>query len=347
MIRTLVIALAVLAWSAAAWADPTTAEDWYKLGTDKATLGEYDAAADAFKKGFELESKDANKPSYIFNIAQAYKQGKRCEEAVFFYKRFFEMKDSGVGKPLPAERRDEIAKDLADAEACAKGPDARKPPGEAATPPPKPVVVEHKPAPKVVAQAPPEESDDVLIARTMPAPKRVSARFTAGATKIDAGTTSVPLETAFALVGGYPIAITNRFVFEPGAAVTFTAIPYKNLLMASEQDTSSFARVLANAGATYAVAPRIALHGDLGFGVLWFGGLGAGNPFTVGAASTSGPLPMFALRVAASGEYAINPNLVAVITPLAFAYSPSKDGLRTDIKSISSLDFSIGIGYRM
>ena len=33
-------------------------------------------------------------------------------------------------------------------------------------------------------------------------------------------------------------------------------------------------------------------------------------------------------------------------TPVAFTYSPPKGGLASDIDSITSIDFMIGIGYR-
>ena len=70
-----------------------------------------------------------------------------------------------------------------------------------------------------------------------------------------------------------------------------------------------------------------------------------GNPFTEGGAATSGALGMFAVRAAASADYAITPNIVATVTPISFAFSPAKDGLRSS--SILQIDFMAGIGYRM
>ena len=102
---------------------------------------------------------------------------------------------------------------------------------------------------------------------------------------------------------------------------------------------------LVNAAATYTVAPKIALRGDLGIGALFFGGLKMGNPFTEGAAGTDGSLGMFALRVGASADYALTKNVAATVTPIAFTFSPAKDGLRSG--SIIQLDFMVGVGYRM
>ena len=64
-------------------------------------------------------------------------------------------------------------------------------------------------------------------------------------------------------------------------------------------------------------------------------------------APTSGALSMFHLRAALSADYAVTPNLIVTATPVAFTFSPPKEGLSEDIDSITSIDFMIGIGYRM
>jgi hypothetical protein len=78
---------------------------------------------------------------------------------------------------------------------------------------------------------------------------------------------------------------------------------------------------------------------------LFFSGV-SGSPFTNGA-ETSGALSMLHLRVGVSADYAITPNFIATLAPIAFSYSPAKTGLRDDIKSIRALDFMLGFGYRM
>ena len=56
---------------------------------------------------------------------------------------------------------------------------------------------------------------------------------------------------------------------------------------------------------------------------------------------------MFHLRIAASADYAITKNVLITAIPVAFSYSPPPNGLREDIKSITAIDFMIGLGYRM
>jgi len=101
--------------------------------------------------------------------------------------------------------------------------------------------------------------------------------------------------------------------------------------------------VMANAGLTYDVIPKLDLRFDFGVGALFFGAseskFTAGNP-------TSGALTMFHLRGAASADYAVARNVVVSAT-FAGSYSPPKDGLDDAIKSILSFDFMAGVGYRM
>jgi hypothetical protein len=56
---------------------------------------------------------------------------------------------------------------------------------------------------------------------------------------------------------------------------------------------------------------------------------------------------MVHVRVGLSADYAITSNVVATLTPFAFSYSPPKQGLDDSIKSIMSIDFMLGVGYRM
>src|SRR5262249_49322844 len=142
--------------------------------------------------------------------------------------------------------------------------------------------------------------------------------------------------------GGYPIAI-DKLMLELGAGFTFTPVPFEGQMMASK--TAQLIGLVANAGATFIVAPKFGVRADLGLGVQWFNSVGE-SPFT-NFGPTSGALPMFHVRVGVSAEYAFTPNILATVVPIAFSYSPPATGLRDDIKSIRALDFMVGLGYRM
>jgi tetratricopeptide (TPR) repeat protein len=336
-----------------ALAQPKTPDDWYKEGETQYNLGNFDKAAEAFKQGFAAETVDSKKAAYLYNVAQAYRQGGKCKDAAFFYKRYLSLKDEDAGKPLSAEKRSEIEQRIAEQEECAKKLDenAQKPPSN--TLPPETGSGSAAGSNKVVAQVDttPEGSDDGEEPETptvIPPPKVLTARFTGGASKISAGSTlNIPVKPVFTLVAGYPVYVQDKIEIDAGAAAAFSPLPYE-LLGTNEQKTGSLTTLLADAGATYLVTPRIGLRADAGIGILILGGVSAmNNPFTDMGAPTSGALSMLAVRGAVSADYAITPNIYATLVPFAFTYSPPKDGLRSDIKSITRMDFMVGVGYRM
>jgi hypothetical protein len=357
---------ASLLWSALAGADPKTADEWYKEGENQYNLGDFDKAADAFKQGFALETTDSKKPAFLYNVAQAYRQANKCKDAVFFYKRFLSLKDSGMGKPLADDKHKEIEGLIGELDACAKNQEAlaKKPPDNTMSP-----GGDGKTGPtttttgttgttgtpsgtkaqgtKTATAGEDNGDDDNGVHKSGTAQQLVGARFELGASKISAGNLSVPVQPQFTLIAGYPIQINPQLHVDPGVAIGFKPIPWINGITNAKQ-TGTMTQLMANASATYTVMPKISARGDLGLGVLMFGGISdMGNPFTQGAAGTTGALAMFAARVAVSGDYEITPNIIGTVTPFAFSFSPAKSGLRDDIKSITSIDFLVGVGYRM
>lgn len=361
-ITSLLFAASLLA-PALASADPKTPEEWYKEGETQYNLGNFNDAIEAFKKAFALETVDSKKSAYLYNIAQAYRYAKDCSNAQFFYKRFLALRDASRDKPLDPKKRAEIEARIKELEDCARQQEAikNKPPdqnlkpddpgdsGKGGTPPgddgAKP---DGKTGPDVATK--PDSGgggeggeDGVKVQKTAEAPPRViSLRLAGGGAKISAGDLDVPIQATGALIGGYPIPM-DKLIVEVGAGFSFTPVPFEGPMAASK--TAQLISLVANAGATYLVTPKLGLRGDLGFGVQWFNGVGE-SPFTDGA-PTSGALPMLNVRVAVSADYAITPNFVATAVPLAFSYSPPANGLRDDIKAIRTLDFMLGFGYRM
>jgi tetratricopeptide (TPR) repeat protein len=363
---------------AIALADPKTADEWYKEGATQYNLGDFDKAVEAFKKGFELETNDSKKPAYLYNIAQAYRQAHRCSDAEFFYKRYLSLKDQDTAKPLEADKRAEIEGWIAEEEKCAQTettiaqhrPDSTIKPdgtGSGQTQPTttKPVTTTTQPTTtKPTTTVATKTGDDsgngngddddarasggVTKSTTAGAqPQLFVARLTGGVGKVEAGNLTVPIQGTFDLFAGYPIAINDQLEVDVGVNLGYMPVPFTNL-MTNANATASLISALADAGATYMVTPAIGVRGDLGVGALIFSGMGdPGNPFTNNGAPTTGALGMLAVRAALSGDYAITPNLIATLVPIAFEYSPAKSGLRDDIKSIMSLDFMLGLGYRM
>jgi len=355
-------------------AQPKTADDWYKEGETQYNLGNFDAAAEAFKQGFAAETIDNKKAAYLYNVAQAYRQGNKCKDAAFFYKRYLALRDQETDRPLRAEKRAEIQQRIKELEDCAATQDhiAHQPPdntirptgdgsgsgsGAGATAGSDAQAGKGSGSGGQVATGSDGDDDDDgdgdedldqgIHAGTTAGPKLLSARFTVGAAKLNAGGLDVPFEPTMTLAAGYPLHVIDQVGLDVGLAASFTSVPYINTIT-TEKQRASFSMLLANASATYPIIPKLSAHGDLGLGAMFLGGIDQmGSPFTDAGAATTGALTMFALRFAVSADYEIAPNLSATVTPFAFSYSPAKTGLREDIKAFTRIDFMAGIGYRM
>jgi tetratricopeptide (TPR) repeat protein len=83
--------------------------EYYQKGVTHYELSEYNEAAGAFKEAYRL-SKD---PTYLFNIGQAYRQGKNCGEAGKFYSRY-------LSAVPDADNREKVDGYVEDMKRCAR-----------------------------------------------------------------------------------------------------------------------------------------------------------------------------------------------------------------------------------
>jgi tetratricopeptide (TPR) repeat protein len=332
---------------ALAFAQPKTAEDFYNEGSTQYNLGNFKAAAEAFKKGFELEPDDSKKTSYLFNVAQSYRQDKDCEKQVFFYKRYLALKDNDAKKPLTPQKRQEVEGWISEGETCMQTQQSLSAKNPTGTTPPTDTSTENKPDPKTVAVVTPPTSDsggDIhKSADGTEAPHLLSVRLLGGASKIKMGSDiDVPVQGLGTLLAGYPLALNDQLILDLGAGFAYTRVPFDR---GSEKDHASLTSIFANVGATYLVTPKIGVRGDLGIGAMVLSGVDM-STFTDNN-HASGGLAMFHLRVGASVDYAVTPNLIITVAPIAVGYSPAKTGLADSINSILTFDFMAGVGYRM
>jgi hypothetical protein len=335
---------AIVCAAGLAAAEPKTPDEWFDYGQNQYNLGNFDKAIEAFKKGFELEPSESKKAAYLFNIAQAYRQAQNCKEAQFFYKRYLAFKDADTKKPLSATDHQMIEDRIKELDECIQKQAAlqAQPPQNPLKPDPDPPKDPKDPK-KTVATKPDDPDDDHNV--TKPAdtgvPHTISLRAYGGGAKVSMADLDIPIQATANLIAGYPIAVAPKLTIEVGGNFSFTPLP-------SDDKSAQLLGVLANAGVTYAVAPKIGVRADVGVGVLVLTGASE-SVFTAGA-KTSGALSMLNVRVGASADYAFTKNVVGTITPIAFSYSPAKAGLATmmgDIKTITTIDFMVGIGYRM
>jgi hypothetical protein len=169
-----------------------------------------------------------------------------------------------------------------------------------------------------------------------------------GASLVQFGDPALESDPLFALAvgGGYPLAV-GPLTLELGGLLTYTPIPWENAQMQS--GTASLTAFMANAGAIYPIPsfPKLAIRGDVGLGVQWFGGLTEpGVVFLNSGDVATGALGAFHMRLSAGAEYAVTKNVVVNAFPLVFGYSPAGD-LRDTISSVTRFELLVGAGYRM
>ncbi|HEY0193901.1 MAG TPA: tetratricopeptide repeat protein [Kofleriaceae bacterium] len=359
---------AVLLVPALAMAQPRTAVEWYNEGENQFNLGAFEKAAEAFKQGFALENSENKKPAYLFNIAQSYRMANDCKNAHFFYKRFLAVQDNlENAKPLSSKVRKDVEERIAELEQCANqaASISRRPPNSLRTDDnkdgkdkdgkdgddKKPDAPPSGKKPVATAGGTGEEDDGdtgEVKAQVTTRPHLVVVRLTGGGTKINAGSPDVPIQATGALTVGYPIPVAPQVTVEAGAALSFAPVPYTNEAMGgkpAESRTAVMTSLMANAAGTYEVIPKLGVRVDVGLGVLLLSNVS--DSFFTDMQPTSGALTMFHVRGALSAEYAVTPNFIVTAPSLAFSYSPPKDGLSADIKSITAFDFMVGVSYRM
>jgi hypothetical protein len=348
-------AIALIATAAPAYADKDKAKGFYDQAEKQYNLGKFDSAVDLYTKAYE----EWPEPFFLFNIAQAYRQAGNCKQALFFYKRFLALKAADTAKPIAPSLRQEVEARIAELDACTKAELANKPPdGQIAPDGQQPTATTTTPPTTVATTAPSDEDDGIEQgAPDGPAvyaqPSIVSLRAAGGGAKLfipgveeSGGAGLTPVQGAFAITAGYPIGVAPQLTVEVGANFNFMVIPQE--VMGKTEQATQIA-FLPNAALTFGLTDKIGLRADLGAGILRFAGLKQDTPFTKGVEATEfkSSVTMFNLRIGASAEYAFTPNVVGVVTPLAFSFSPAGTGLNPDIKSLQRIDFMVGIGYRL
>lgn len=328
------------------------AEDEFNKGNTAYNLGRFDESVDHFTKAYEAWPQ----PEFLYNIAQAYRLGGNCKQAVYFYKRFRSLKERDTEAPLSPQKKAEVDKFINDLAECAAKADTGanaqpqsldRPTGTSTTTTtPTATTTATKPEPLETAdegsdEADVGEEDDGGEVHTQLAsgPTMVSARLESGIALLGGGEgLEFPIQPVVALTAGYPIPVGPATI-EAGVGLSYTPLPYE-AMGAQKQGTMLGARAVGVI--SYPVAPKVSLRGQLGVGVVSLSGLAMGNPITTDR--TAGSFTLLNVRVGVAADYAITQNIVATLQPFALAYSPGADGMYAD--SLREIDVLLGVGYR-
>jgi hypothetical protein len=349
------------------------AKEYWTKATAKYNIGDFQEAVDLYKKAYE-EWPDA---AFLFNIAQSYRQLDDCKNSLFFYNRYLLVKpnaDNRVKVESTIKELEESCKNresIKVAEPHGTADPDKPPPGDDDdddTPPPTGDDDDDTPPPTGDDDddnPAGDDDDDVAMADDddddfeddddddgggisggvdTGNPTKLHSIVAVGPAFLGLGDLEVPAQFTFTVGAGYPLDLGAVGV-DVGGMLTYTPVPWDN--GAGTSGTASMTTLLLNTGATYPVAPKINIRGELGLGVLLFGGLAMDNVFTEGGRAADAALSIFNLRFGLSAEYEVTPNIYVNAAPVVYSFSPAKDGLREEIGSLTRFELMFGAGYRM
>lgn len=336
---SLVLALSfVITMSAPAYADKQKARELYDRGIKAYNLARFQEAIDLLREAYQEEPS----PAFLFNIAQAYRQLDDCEHAAFFYKRYLSYEPASKERRQIEDRIIEL-----DARCEEKQKLQERPPEGMQAPEAKQHLVTKtstksggasaEEAPSVVETSTAVKRPSEVVASSLESPKHSSVVLSlqGGAALLSLGDADVPVQPTVRLFVGYAIRAWSGFDIVPGAAASFTPLPWS-------ADTEVLSAINGALAGRYELTADLLIYIDLGAGVLFLSQLADGNPFTANSAHTTGAVSMLHFRAGTGIEYRISSKFSLVATPFAISLSPPKTGLREDIRVLRQIEMTIG-----
>lgn len=299
------------------------AKSHYESGTTAYKLGKFDEATDSFSKAYE-ESKMSD---FLYNIAQSHRMAGKCMEALFDYESYLSAKVEDKEALLGKEELTEIARSVYELTTCIAKP-LHDPP-----PPVQSGSSYHKPPPP----APPGGAS-TREQRSPQGDGRLFADATVGNAVFLLPQQPITYEPSFSVAAGYLLP-GDRLTPDAGVRVSYSSF------------AGTLVGIRATVGATYRVSGKLNVRGEAEIGIAvadhelrndayQLDPLMRPIPlFTVESRSLMRPMLSFAVGVAV--EYAITPNLHAIVKPLGPAFIQEPSGWLTQ------LDVLLGLGYRM
>jgi hypothetical protein len=334
MPRALVITLAALIAAAPApsaareaeRAEPRAREDasvYFNRGALNYNLGHFQEATAAFEKAYELEPS----PILLFNIAQCQRQLGNNERALFLYRRYLEQAPHAPNRPDVSKRIAEIEQSIRDEKAAAEA--RARAAAEAA-------VVVRKPS------APPPERPRAHGPWRGP----WSAEALVAPAFVWFPRDDLDSATVFSarLEGGYGLYLPQDAMVRFALDADFAYVPYNNMVTTA-REASALWGLLATARYLRPVRPNLVLGGGVGAGLVWWAGLGAGNPFTRDQVPNGGAVVMPTFELGGRLEYVLPRNLYAVLAPELLVSKTTGDRISSSTSRLMRFDLTIGGGY--
>jgi len=326
---------AILLAAGSAWAAPEGGKAYFDSGVRQYNLGHFQEAIVEFEKAYNIDPA----PILLFNIAQSHRQLGDKERALFFYRRYLEQAPAAKNRREVEQRMKDLTESLQQERDLKQKP----PPGVEPT--------ERSGTGPVSPPPPPPPNPDPDITKPHTEPKSNELRWLAEAflapSFIAFSGREVDAPALFTLrVGGsYGLPLGAASTLRVGGEALGALLPYTDTVSAAKKNSSLWGFMLT-ARYLFRATPALTFGAGVGAGVIWWGGLDAGNPFTVDFVAADGPIPMPSFQLGARAEYAFGPRLFVALSPELLLSKTTSDGLSRAISSVRRLDIAVGVGYR-
>jgi hypothetical protein len=310
----------------------------FEHGVKEYNLGRFQEAIGEFEKAYDLDPA----PILLFNIAQSHRQLGNKERALFFYRRYLEQEPEAAKRSEVEQRMKDLAQSLEQEKDLKQKPPTEVERADATkvTPPPPPPGTSGTPDATVSTGG----TTQTTTAGGAPPPNHWAVAACLAPSFATVSGVAVDLPVLFALrVGGsyaFPMGPNARIV--AGADGTLAVLPYSTDANPPAKSNSTLPGFLLSGRFMYDVLPWLSAGGGVGAGVLWWSGLGDGNPFDV---VTTGSIPMPTFEVQARGEASVTRELFVVLAP-SLLYSKATSGLGAAVSGMWRFDVNVGAGYR-
>jgi tetratricopeptide (TPR) repeat protein len=329
-------------------------QDHTNAGVKFYNIRRFDEAIAEFEKAYEI----VPDPTLLYNMGLAHMKNSAPEKALFSFQRYQQMAPAN-DKDRPGviarikELQATIEKDAQKAQAAKIAPAPLKdattaPPIEKTSGGPRPERIGPPPTRQAVAsadlhQSPPniESSDErrirVAFAAGMAQPAVGVQPAATKELKLDAKTL---FSASAAVLYAVPLSVG---ALDIGLAGSWSPISYVRSAVGREQEErSNLLGLLATAGLRYEVGRSFFLGPAAGAGVVWWTGLGAGNPITGG--KDAGTTPMLSFRGALSAVWALAPSAFLGFD-LGATYSKPSGVLGQYISSLTRVEANAAVGF--
>lgn len=311
----------------------------HDAGRENYLAGRYELAITEFEAAYSL----VPEPILLFNLAQAHRKKGSRDQAILFYQRY-------LAAAPRARDREEVETRIRElqAESATQTRESLQPLSVASTSPP--AGVRYQPPPPPTTPDPPAVQPPMasqLTATPDPPDRLDSHRFRAqltlgGAHPMLLGSTILTEQLlAVGLSGAYVVALGSDRQLDVGVSCAWSPLSYKK--GTGEDVWSSLLGLYGSLALRLPVGTRLTLGPTVGVGVVWWSGLGEGNPFS-GGRKADGAIAMPSVRASVAGLLALGRHLfVALDLGGSFTKTVGEE-LEREVSSIVRIEGTLSLG---